>query len=283
MQLLQSPKQTQTILNKLRQKGRTIGFVPTMGYLHKGHLSLVRLSQKQNNITVVSIFVNPLQFGPKEDLKKYPRDLKRDLKMLKNLRVDFVWIPTTAQMYPDGFKTTVTVKGLTESLCGKSRPTHFAGVTTVVAKLLNVVSPDKIYLGQKDFQQFRVIEKMIEDLELPVQAVMAPIVREEDGLAMSSRNVRLLEPERKQALALTRALQKVKKAVREGEKSAQKLQKILKNEISGSTLGRLDYAEIVDTASLKPMVKLRPGQKVLAAVAVYFGNTRLIDNELIKA
>ena len=282
MQVLRNPKQIQQFLKSLKPKGKTIGFVPTMGYLHEGHLSLVRLSNRQNDVTVVSIFVNPLQFGPKEDLKKYPRDLKHDLALLKKENVDLVFIPDNSSVYPDHFQTTVKVSSLSEGLCGASRPTHFAGVTTVVAKLLNMVSPDALYLGQKDYQQFKVIEKMVSDLNMPVRVVMAPIVREKDGLAISSRNVHLGLLERKQAVVLHQALLKVQREIRQGQKNTAILKKSLKNWISRAPLGRVDYAEIVDVATLKPVVKLRHGQKLLAAVAANFGQTRLIDNLLIK-
>lgn len=282
MLLLRNPKKTQNVLNKIRQSGKTIGFVPTMGYLHEGHLSLVCRSKKENKITVVSIFVNPLQFGPKEDFKNYPRNLRRDLALLKSAGADLVWVPQAADLYPEDFKTTVSVSSLTNSLCGKSRPTHFAGVTTVVSKLLNIVSPHRIYLGQKDYQQFKVIEKMILDLNIPVQAVMAPIVRESDGLAMSSRNVRLSPPARRQALVLQKSLKVARDLIGQGERSIQNVRQCMKTELDQASLGRMDYVEIVDALDLKPVVKLRSGQKVLAAVAVYFGKTRLIDNELIK-
>lgn len=253
-----------------------------MGYLHEGHLSLVRRSQKENDRTVVSIFVNPLQFGPGEDLKKYPRDFKRDAALLRREGVDFLFAPEAAELYPEGFQTSVKVEKLSLPLCGTTRPIHFGGVATVVLKLLNLVAPDTVYLGQKDYQQFKVVERMVFDLALPVRVAMAPIVREKDGLAMSSRNVYLSLEDRKRAPAIYQALLDCRRKAKDGFRKVGGLRQGLRRALEAIPGARVDYAEIVHAGTLEPMVELKNGRTAVAAVAVYFGKTRLIDNILIK-
>ncbi len=252
-----------------------------MGYLHEGHLSLVRASRKENRVTVASIFVNPLQFGPQEDFWRYPRDLVRDMRLLKEGRVDFLFTPLVKELYPEDFQTSVAVKKLSQPLCGVTRPIHFGGVATVVLKLLNIVQPDAIYLGQKDYQQFRVVEQMAKDLDLPVKVRMAPIVREADGLAMSSRNVLLSSVERREAVFLSRALQEGAEQVRSGQRDASKVKKAMREVLGLAPHTRVDYAEIVDAEALQAVVKLKVHSRVLLALAVFFGKTRLIDNRLV--
>lgn len=253
-----------------------------MGFLHDGHLSLVRRSVKENGLTAASIFVNPLQFGPKEDFRRYPRDLGRDKALLAQAKTDILFLPSAEDFYPNDFQTSVSVASLSRPLCGVSRPKHFAGVATVVLKLLNVVAPDVMYLGQKDFQQCRVLEQMAEDLNLSVTIKRGETVREPDGLAMSSRNTLLSALERAEAPILYQALRQCAEEAKKGERNASKLQKNLKKSLAKARLGRVDYAEIVDAKSLERVVKLPKDKPVLAAVAVYFGRTRLIDNLLIK-
>ena len=270
------------IIARFKNKKETIGFVPTMGYLHEGHLSLVRRARKENDRVVTSIFVNPLQFGPKEDLKRYPRKEVQDLKMLKNEGADLVFIPKASNFYPREFQTGVCVKALSRPLCGATRPTHFAGVATVVLKLLNLVSPDALYLGQKDYQQFRVVQQMMHDLDVPARLRLCATVREKDGLAMSSRNHLLDAEERMHATYLNRALGAAEALVRKGAKNAQKLKETMRKELSGARRARIDYAEIVNAATLLPVVQLKPGQKIELALAVFFSKTRLIDNRLVR-
>ena len=282
MEVLSSRAALRRYVASLKKKGKSIGFVPTMGYLHGGHLSLVRRSVRENGATIASIFVNPLQFGPKEDFKSYPRAAARDKKMLRSAGCGALFMPSAAEMYPEGFQTTVAVSELAKPLCGKSRPTHFAGVTTVVSKLLNLVSPDRLYLGQKDFQQCRVLERMIEDLALPVEVRRVPIAREKDGLAMSSRNARLTLEERRRAPALYRALLEARDLIAAGERNASKVKKGLRRALSLAGRGKTDYAEIVDSRTLKDVVKLKPNAEVLVAVAVFFSAARLIDNVVVR-
>lgn len=281
MKVLQDSKALRTALSDFRKNNKRIGFVPTMGYLHEGHLSIMRQAKKENRVVVVSIFVNPLQFGPKEDFWRYPRNLVRDKSLLEKEKIDFLFVPALKQFYGPDFQTAVSVKALSQPLCGVTRPTHFAGVCTVVLKLLNNVMPDTLYLGQKDYQQFRVIEQLVKDLDFPVKVRMAPIVREKDGLAMSSRNVLLSAVEREEATFLCRALQKAEVFVRAGSRDAAKIKKAMRDELKFIRHGREDYLEIVDASTLESVVKLKSGAKILAALAVFFGKTRLIDNTLM--
>lgn len=280
MKVYKSIKPLVREIDSLKKKEKTVGFVPTMGFLHEGHLSLIRRARKDTDCVVVSIFVNPIQFGPKEDFKKYPRDLKRDLALSKKSGVDIVFFPRVEFMYPKGFSTYVSVEGLTESLCGFSRPGHFKGVTTVVAKLFNIVKPDIAYFGQKDAQQAIVIKKMAEDLNMPVKIKMMPIVREKDGLAMSSRNVYLSPCQRRQALSLYKSLKLARKLYRKGEKNPKKIIAGMRGEILKEKAAEIDYLSIVDLDRLKDVSKVL--KKSLVAVAVKIGNTRLIDNVILN-
>jgi len=259
--------------------GKTLGFVPTMGALHEGHLSLVRASKSRCDVTAVSIFVNPLQFGPAEDLDKYPRSLERDTKLLEELGVDLLFVPGVDEMYPRGAKTYVLVEELSDKLDGASRPGHFRGVATVVAKLFEIVRPDYAFFGQKDAAQVAVLRKMVSDLNLDVELVVCPIVREQDGLAMSSRNAYLTPQQRQQALVLHRSLMRVKAAADAGERDAAKLIEVGKQVIAEESGARLDYFAIVDPDTLDPVVDVSHG--ALVAVATYIGATRLIDNILL--
>ena len=253
-----------------------------MGYLHKGHLSLVRKAKKENKIVVVSIFVNPLQFGPKEDFSRYPRNFARDSALLKKEKVDVIFKPSAKDLYPDDFQTAVSITRLSRPLCGRTRPTHFGGVCTVVLKLLNCVMPDVMYLGQKDYQQFRVVQQMVKDLHFPVKVAMAPIIREKDGLAMSSRNVYLSKTQRCEAAFLNQALREGKKQVSAGQRNVSKIKSAMRRVLNRTSQGRLEYLEIVNADTLEPVVKLTNRSRVLMALAVTFGKTRLIDNLLVR-
>ena len=259
--------------------GKQLGLVPTMGALHQGHLSLVRESKSQCDLTVVSIFVNPLQFGPTEDFSKYPRTLERDAAMLRELGVDWLFVPAVAEMYPQGAKTSVEVAGLSARLDGGSRPGHFRGVSTVVCKLFEIVRPDRAFFGQKDAAQVAVLRKMVRDLDMDVEIVVCPIVREPDGLAMSSRNAYLNAEQRQQALVLRRSLRQVTSAVDAGERQAQKLAEIGIRTIGSEPGARLDYFAIVNADTLEPVATVSRG--TLVAVAAWVGTTRLIDNILL--
>lgn len=278
MKLVKSAKSMQKLALELKKQGKTVGFVPTMGYLHEGHLSLIRRARKENDIVVVSIYVNPIQFGPREDFKEYPRDLKRDLKLCEQEKVDIVFAPSDKEMYPEGFCTYVEVTGrLTSVMCGAFRPGHFKGVTTVVAKLFNIVMPDVAYFGQKDPQQAVVIKRMVKDLNFPVKIKVLPIVREPDGLAMSSRNTYLSPEERQRALCLYKALKEAEKMVKSGETNVSKIIKAMRKIIEKAD-GKIDYIVAVDPETLEDFKKLQPGKKVMFALAVRIGKTRLIDN-----
>ena len=265
---------------KARLKGETIGFVPTMGYLHDGHLSLARQARRDTDLVVMSIFVNPAQFGPKEDLKKYPRDIKRDEKLAQGAGVDVIFYPSAKAMYPDGYKTYVEVKELSGILCGSFRPGHFKGVATVVAKLFNVTACDIAYFGQKDAQQALIIKKMAEDLNMRLKIKVMPIIRERDGLAMSSRNKYLSPRERQEAVALHKALLLARSLILQGRKDCRFLINRMKKLIGSKKSARIDYIDIVDAHDLNP-VKYIKG-KVLIALAVWIGKTRLIDNIIIN-
>jgi pantoate--beta-alanine ligase len=256
--------------------GKSLGLVPTMGALHEGHLSLVRVAKAQCDVVVVSIFVNPTQFGPNEDFSKYPRTFERDRELLEKEGVDLLFAPSVDEMYPAGVVTYVTVQGMSEKLCGKSRPGHFRGVTTVVAKLFHLVEPDVAFFGQKDAAQAAIIRRMVRDLNFPVEIIVGPIVREPDGLAMSSRNAYLDSQQRKAALALHRALVRVQRRFDQGETSAAELVAVGTQEFTEESSVRLDYLEIVDPETLDPLMNASDG--ALVAVAAFVGTTRLIDN-----
>ena len=275
--------QTLTTLVELRAARQAlpgpVGFVPTMGYLHAGHISLTRRARAECASVVASIFVNPTQFGPNEDLEKYPRDLPRDLAQLETTGVELVWTPSPEDMYLPGFQTWVSVDGLTRRLEGEVRPGHFRGVTTIVTKLFNAVGPDKAYFGQKDAQQTAVIRQMVKDLNFPVEIVVCPIVREPDGLAMSSRNVYLNPEERQAAMVLFRSLSAAKAAYDAGERQAEKLRAIVREIVASEPLARLQYVSCADYDTLEELETV--SWKALLSMAVYFGKTRLIDNFVI--
>ncbi len=274
---IKSIDEMQKISKVYKKNGKTIGFVPTMGYLHEGHISLIRCAKRENDIVIVSIFVNPIQFGENEDLDKYPRDIKRDLTICNNEGVDIVFNPSYEDMYPEGFQTYVVVEELTKGLCGNYRPGHFRGVTTVVTKLFNIVKPDRAYFGKKDYQQFKVIQRMVKDLNMDVEVIGCPLIREEDGLAMSSRNKYLSPEERESALSLSRALFRAKEMFEEGERSAEKLKEEMERIIlSYPHVKEIQYIEIVDPETLKPKKEAERGDVI--ALAVFVGDTRLIDN-----
>ena len=253
-----------------------VGLVPTMGYLHEGHLSLVRRARQECDHVIVSIFVNPTQFGPREDLSKYPRDLERDLSLLEPLGVDLVWMPTDEIMYPPGYQTWVEVEAITRLLQGAMRPGHFRGVTTVVAKLFNSVQPHNAYFGQKDAQQAAVIRQMARDLTYPIEIVICPIVREPDGLAMSSRNVYLDPDQRKAATVLYRSLSAAKEAYEDGVRDAETLRKITKDVLASEPLAQTQYVSCADYDTLEELDTVTG--KTLLSMAVFVGKTRLIDN-----
>lgn len=261
-------------------QGKTIGLVPTMGYLHEGHLSLIRRAKEENDYVIVSVFVNPTQFGPNEDYDKYPRSLQQDSHLCENMEVDILFYPSVEEMYPTPYYTYVEVEKITNKLCGASRPGHFRGVTTVVNKLFNIVKPNRAYFGQKDAQQIVVIQQMVKDLNMDVEVVSCSIVREADGLALSSRNSYLNEEERKAALILSQCLFHAKERMISGEKSACKIKKIIEQNIQKESLVSIDYVSIVDATSLEDIEKLE--KNILIALAVKIGNTRLIDNIQIK-
>lgn len=264
-----------------RKEGLRVGLVPTMGFLHQGHESLIRKAARDNDRVVVSIFVNPRQFGPSEDLDRYPRDLENDLELCRLAKADMVFAPEPDSMYPTGFDTTVSVGELSRGLCGKTRPGHFDGVCTVVCKLLNIILPDSAYFGQKDVQQLAIIRRMVRDLHLPVEIVSCPIVREADGLALSSRNSYLNSEERAAALILHKSLLLAEELVGRGERQTEKILQEMTALLESEPLVRPDYIELVDTQNLKPLERIVGS--VLVAVAAYVGKTRLIDNMTVKA
>jgi pantoate--beta-alanine ligase len=272
-------EETRHAVRDFRQQGKTIGLVPTMGALHEGHASLIRAARAETGCVAVSIFVNPTQFGPNEDLGKYPRPLAEDVKLCAAEGVDIVFNPTPEILYPPGYQTYVEVDELQKLLCGASRPGHFRGVATVVLKLFNIVQPERAFFGQKDAQQARVLMQMVRDLNVPVQMKVCPIVREPDGLALSSRNRFLTPPERKQAVVLFHALEAVQERIAAGERQAAPLLSLARSMIEAAPGARLDYASIVDFERLQPLDVLEG--KVLVALAVFFGTTRLIDNALV--
>jgi pantoate--beta-alanine ligase len=279
MKILTNIEDMRTASRAARLAGLRLGLVPTMGALHDGHLSLVQAAEGQCDVVAASIFVNPLQFGPNEDLGKYPRTFERDRELLELEGIDFLFTPSAEEMYPADAITYVTVEGLSEKLCGRSRPGHFRGVTTVVAKLLDIVEPDLAFFGQKDAAQVAILRRMVRDLNFAVEIIVCPIVREPDGLAMSSRNVYLSPEQRKSALVLYRSLQEVKHRFDQSERNPAKLIEAGKSVLAQESAVRLDYLEIVDPDTLDPLRELN--RPALAAVAAFVGNTRLIDNILL--
>lgn len=279
MKLVHTIKEVREIVSEWRKEGLTVGLVPTMGYLHEGHQSLIRKSVEQNDRTVVSVFVNPIQFGPTEDLEAYPRDINRDMKAVEEVGGDLIFNPEPAEMYPGHFTSFIDTTETTELLCGAVRPIHFRGVCTVVGKLFNIVLPDNAYFGQKDAQQLATIRRFVRDLNFPVEIVACPIVREEDGLAKSSRNTYLSPVERQAALILSQSLKKGKALIEQGEKSAEKVKEVITESLKTEPLARIDYVEVVDFENIQ-RVETITGE-TLVAIAVYIGKTRLIDNFII--
>lgn len=280
MKILETIDSARAATRAAHRQGQTVGLVPTMGALHQGHMSLVRAAKQQSDYVAVSLFVNPLQFGPNEDLAKYPRTFERDRELLEQAGVDLLFAPSDAEMYPRGAVTFVDVEGLSEGLDGQSRPGHFRGVTTVVSKLFHIIEPDRAFFGQKDAAQVAIIRRMVGDLDLPVEIVVCPIVREADGLAMSSRNAYLNPEQRKQALVLSRSLRRVEQLFGQGEGDAARLEAAGRQVVAEEPAVRLDYLAIVDPNSLEPVTLAARG--VLVAVAAYVGNTRLIDNVILN-
>jgi len=277
MKVFRKPSEVQEYVKQLKREGKTIGFVPTMGYLHEGHLSLVRCSKRENDLTVVSIFVNPTQFGEGEDFDRYPRDLERDLKLLQREGVDIVFAPEAGDMYPKDFSTYVEETEISRLWEGEFRPGHFRGVCTVVTKLFNIVKPDRAYFGEKDYQQLQVIKRMVRDLNMDIEIVGCPIVREKDGLAMSSRNVYLSPEEREQATAIYKSFLLAQELVRKGLRDARKLEEEIKRFLKSFPLiKQIDYVAVVDPETLRPVDEIKGGERIL--VAVRTPSARLIDN-----
>lgn len=279
MKIVGTVKEVREQVKEWKKQGLSVGFVPTMGYLHEGHKSLMDVARKGNDKVVVSIFVNPMQFGPTEDLATYPRDLDHDAALCESAGVDLIFHPEAEEMYEKDFCSFVDMTGLTEGLCGKTRPIHFRGVCTVVNKLFNIVTPDHAYFGQKDGQQLAVIKRMVRDLNMDIEIVGCPIVREEDGLAKSSRNTYLSSEERKAALILSKTVA-LGKELAKTEKDANKVVEAMKKNIETEPLAKIDYVEAVDALSMEPVEKLEG--TCMLAMAVYIGKTRLIDNTLIN-
>jgi pantoate--beta-alanine ligase len=280
MVIARSISKLREVIKKEKEKKKTIGFVPTMGALHLGHLSLIRKAKKETDFVVVSIFVNPTQFGPNEDYMRYPRQFKKDKEILKKEKVDLLFYPSIKTMYPQNFSTYVEEVYLSKVLCGKFRPGHFRGVCTVVAKLFNIVEPDVSFFGQKDYQQAQIIKRMVRDLNFPIKIKVLPIVREKDGLAMSSRNKYLSYKERKDALCLYQALNKAKELIKKGERSPGVVKKEMEKIIKSIKKAKIDYIEIVDDDNLREIKKIKG--KILIALAVWIGKARLIDNFLLN-
>lgn len=278
MKIISSIKDMQVEAKKQMKRGNTIGFVPTMGFLHEGHTSLVKRAREEDDIVVMSVFVNPLQFGPNEDFDRYPRDIKRDEELAREAGVDILFYPHVREMYPEDRTTTLTVNKRVDTLCGESRPGHFDGVATVVLKLFQIVLPDRAYFGLKDAQQVAVIKGLVEDFNVPVEIVPCPIVREVDGLAKSSRNVYLTPSERTDASELSNSLVRAKEAIRSGETSASKIKRLVE-EMLQQTVGEIDYVEVLSYPGLKPIEAI--DEDIIVAVAVQFSAARLIDNVIV--
>ena len=282
MEIINRRQRMSSVARKIRrEQDRTVGLVPTMGALHEGHLSLVREARRMCDVVVVSVFVNPTQFGPGEDFEHYPRDLTKDTALLTDYNVDYIFAPTVDEMYPKGFSSYVTVEGLSEQLEGASRPGHFRGVATVVTILLNTVRPDFAFFGQKDAQQALVIKRLVKDLAIDTEIVVLPIVREDSGLAISSRNLYLNAEEQASAAVIHRALKTAKRAYKDGERSVGRLTDLIRSTIESEPRARLDYLSVSDAETLEPVERIdeRP---TLIAVAAYIGKTRLIDNTVLN-
>jgi pantoate--beta-alanine ligase len=279
MKIVKSISVLRKVVCSLKRRGKTIGFVPTMGFLHEGHLSLVRRAKKENDVVVVSIYINPAQFGPKEDFKNYPRDLRRDTRLLRGL-CDLLFIPSVKEMVAQESRTFIEVRRLSDLLCGRTRKGHFSGVATVVAKLFNIVAPDAAYFGQKDAQQAVVLEQMAADLNFSAKMVVMPVVREKNGLAMSSRNVYLSDKEKAEAVVLFQALKSAEHMVAAGSRDTKKIIRTLYDFISRTPSARIDYIEIVDKKTLESVSTIK--REALLLLAVHVGSTRLIDNTILK-
>lgn len=280
MKIITDVSKMKAEIKSLKSKGKIIGLVPTMGYLHEGHLSLVRESLRKTDCTVVSIFVNPAQFGPREDFKEYPRDLNRDYEILEKEGVDYIFYPKDSEMYPMGYKTYIEVHGLQDRLCGLSRHGHFRGVCTVVLKLFNIISPDISFFGQKDAQQAIILKKMVLDINLDVKINVLPIIRDKNGLALSSRNSYLTQEERNAAFSLSRSLKQASQMIESGERKTEKIIQKMKETIESEPFTRIDYVEIVDLEELSPIDRI--DKKALIVIAVFVGKIRLIDNIIVK-
>lgn len=276
MKIVKTVDEVRAQVKEWRKEGLSVGLVPTMGYLHEGHQSLIKKSVEQNDRTVVSVFVNPMQFGPTEDLESYPRDLEADARLVESTGGDLIFNPEPEEMYKDGFCSFVNMTGLPDALCGLTRPVHFKGVCTVVNKLFNIVKPDRAYFGEKDAQQLAIIMRMVKDLNMDIEIVGCPIIREADGLAKSSRNIYLTPEERKAAVILSKSVALGKKMVAEGEKDAKKIVTAMKELINSEPLATIDYVEMVDMDTMKAIDEVKG--HVLCAMAVKFGKARLIDN-----
>ena len=279
IKIVKTVAEVRELVKAQKRVGKSVGLVPTMGYLHEGHKSLIDRAVKENDFVVVSDFVNPTQFGPNEDFESYPRDIMKDAELCEKAGADVIFNPEPEEMYQNQL-TGVTMSEITKHLCGASRPTHFNGVCQVVAKLFNIVTPDRAYFGEKDAQQLMVIKKMVRDLNFDIEIVGCPIIREDDGLAKSSRNTYLNAEERQAALCLSRSLKKARKLIEDGETNADVIRKAIREEIEKEPLSRIDYVEVVDLNTLAPTDKISGG--ILTAIAVYIGKTRLIDNFIIE-
>lgn len=276
MKIVKTIQEVRNTVKEWKSQGLSVGFVPTMGYLHEGHESLINEAVKNNDRVVVSIFVNPIQFGPTEDLDKYPRDLERDSKLCERAGANLIFHPEKEEMYFEDFCSYVDINGLSKELCGKSRPIHFRGVCTVVTKLFNIVNPDRAYFGEKDAQQLAIIRRFVRDLNIDVEIIGCPIIREEDGLAKSSRNTYLSKEERQAALILSQSLNMAKDAINSGERDSKAVIDLISKNIEKEPLAKIDYVQVVDSLSIEPVDKIE--KSVLVAIAVYIGKTRLIDN-----
>jgi len=284
MEILKKITECRSIVNNIKKRGLTIGFIPTMGFLHEGHLSLVRKAKKECDRVFISIFVNPIQFGPGEDFVNYPRDIKRDISLAEKGGVDYIFYPTAKEMYGSDFKTAIEVKELGDIMCGKYRPGHFAGVTTVVLKFFNIIRPDRAYFGQKDYQQLVIIKRMVYDMNLDVKITGCTTVREKDGLALSSRNKYLSAGERKNATVLYGSLIEAKRMIKKGEKDLEKIRKTIMIKLKKNRfIKKVDYFDFRDPGTLEYIKKVNEDNRnILAAIAVRIGRTRLIDNMVIK-
>ncbi len=280
MEIIQHPEAMQRSAEEARRAGRLVGLVPTMGALHEGHLSLIRRCRADDDLVIMSLFVNPLQFDRKDDLERYPRDMERDARMAQEAGVDVIFAPTVPDMYPAGFRTSVLLEGLGDRWEGASRPGHFHGVATVCTKLFTVCRPQRAYFGQKDYQQSLIVRRLVADLNLGLDIVVMPTIREPDGLALSSRNVLLNPEERRQAPVLSRALKDAQAAVRGGDRDAHRIQKRIEETIRTASLARIDYVGVCDAETLEPIEQI--ATRAVALLAVLFGKTRLIDNAILE-